>query len=89
MKSFAQLQRDMHLGVKVKTITNNCKPENNGEVREISKVQTNAIAFRRADGKDSWMWWDKKHNTFEYDNNILKVFWKHDNSLAFVYEILG
>ena len=28
-------------------------------VREIGKVQTNAVAFVRPDGKLSWLWWPK------------------------------
>lgn len=28
-------------------------------VREIGKVQGNAVAFLKADGKLSWLWWPK------------------------------
>ena len=28
-------------------------------MREIGKVQGNAVAFLKADGKLSWLWWPK------------------------------
>lgn len=93
MKTFSQLKKDLQLGVKVKTILNNCKPEMNGQVREIGKVQTNAIAFLRADNQLSWLWWGKASD-YEYEGNIFKVYDEpraYNNftrNLLFVYEIV-
>jgi len=93
LKSFSQLKKDLKVGVTVRTIRNNCKPEMTGEIRTISKVQTNAIAFKRSDGKDSWLWWGKANN-YEYENNNIKVYdepSKYNDfkrTLVFEYEIL-
>lgn len=88
VKSFAQLKRDLSLGTLVKTIHNYCKPERDGEVRKIAKVQTNAIAFERPEDLDrpSWIWW--KDHKVEYIDNIFKVFSKKTNELYFEYEIV-
>ena len=88
VKSFAQLKRDLSLGTLVKTIHNYCKPERDGEVRKIAKVQTNAIAFERPEDIDrpSWIWW--KDHKVEYIDNIFKVFSKKTNELYFEYEIV-
>ena len=93
LKTFAQLKRDLQVGVKVKTITNYVKPEMEGQIRPIGKVQTNAIAFLREDNKLSWLWWGKANNV-EYENNIFKIYedpanWNgQKRTLVFVYEIL-
>lgn len=58
MKTLADVKRKMTLGSKwhcVRFFNNN---ENIG-VREIGKVQTNAVAFLKPDGKLSWLWWPK------------------------------
>ena len=45
MKSFSQLKKDIKVGTMIETILNNYKPERNGQIRKVAKVQTNAIAF--------------------------------------------
>lgn len=58
MKTLADVKRKMTLGSKwhcVRVFNNN---ENMG-VREIGKVQSNAVAFLKPDGKLSWFWWPK------------------------------
>lgn len=58
MKTLADVKRKMTLGSKwqcVRIFNNN---EDLG-VREIGKVQTNAVAFLKPDGKLSWLWWPK------------------------------
>lgn len=93
MKSFSQLKKDLQTGVKVKTIFNYCKPENNGQIRAIGKVQTNAIAFLKDDSKLSWLWWGKASN-YEYEDNVFKVYDEPNaynnftRNLLFVYEII-
>ena len=87
-KSFAQLKRDLQVGVLVKTIHNYCKPEKDGEVRKIAKVQTNAIAFETANpDKPSWIWW--KEHKVEYTDKVFKVYSKKTDELFFEYEIIG
>lgn len=88
-KSFSQLKKDLKVGVKVKTITNNLKPDFNGEIREISIVQTNVIAFKCVrNGKEvnSWYWWGKTKD-YEYEDNIFKCYDENHN-LEFEYEIM-
>jgi hypothetical protein len=97
MKTFAQLKRDIKEGSKIKTILNNIKPEKNGQIREIGKVQSNAIAFEIPKHEQkrniwgelqtlSWLWWGKA-SQYEYEDNIFKVFDENKN-LCFIYEIL-
>lgn len=86
MKTFAQLKRDIKEGSLIKTILNNIKPEKNGEIRKIGKVQSNAIAFETIKGKLSWLWWGKA-SQYEYEGNIFKVF-DNNKNLCFVYEIM-
>ena len=101
MKTFSQLKKDLHVGVLVKTINNYIKPERNGQVRKIAKVQSNAIAFELPIEEQkpnlwgqvqtmSWLWWDKA-SCYEYDENIFKVYHFTDANekiLDFIYEIL-
>lgn len=86
-KTFAQLKRDLQIGVKVKTLYNYCKPERIGEIRPISQVQTNAIAFKKEDGRDSWLWWEKA-SQYDYNDNIVNCYNKA-GELEFTYEILA
>jgi hypothetical protein len=101
MKTFSQLKRDMHEGVRVKTVLNNYKPERNGQIRKIAKVQTNAICFeipQEEQHRDifgnlqvlSYFWWDKASN-YEYDGDTVKVFCSANGQkeLAFIYQIMG
>ena len=88
-KSFAQLKRDIQIGVHVKTITNIYKPEFNNEIRKISKVQTNAICFeciRNGKQVNSYLQYPKAKD-IEYTNNIFCIY-DDDKQLIFKYEIL-
>ena len=88
-KSFAQLKRDLQVNIKVKTIQNIFKQEFINEIRTISKVQSNAIAFkciRNGKETNSWLWWQKASN-YEYTDNTFKIFDDNKN-LVFEYEIL-
>ena len=88
-KTFAQLKRDLKEGVKVKMI----KREVNGkeekaitEEREISIVQTNAVAFKTLlhDGTvgNSWLYFPKASqveyigNTFIFNDGYFKLTYK-------------
>ena len=57
MKTLADVKRKMTLGTKW-----HCVRVSDNEdmgIREIGKVQKNAIAFHRLDGELSWLWWPK------------------------------
>lgn len=103
MKTFTQLKKDIKAGVTIKTILNIIRPEKNGQVRKVGKVQTNAIAFeipKEEQKRDifgniqtlSWLWWDKASN-YEYNGNIFKVYHTdkrtNERILDFIYEIIG
>ena len=90
-KTFAQLKRDLQLGTKIKMI----KREVNGiekkaitEDREISKVQSNAIAFKTLlpDGMigNSWLYFPKASQV-EYIGNRF-IF--NDGYFRLTYEII-
>lgn len=100
MKTFAQLKRDLVKGTTIKTIYNHFKPERNGEIRKIGKVQKNAIAFEIPQEQQvksiwgeiqtlSWLWWTKASN-YEYEENIFKVYDEVNGKkeLSFIYEII-
>lgn len=76
MKTLSQLKKDLQVGMAIKTITQNIKPEKEGMIRTIKKKQTNAICFNDSttSSGDSWLWFDLPANYYEYDNNIFKVY---------------
>lgn len=70
MKTLADVKRKMTLGSKWRCV----RLFNNEDigVREIGKVQTNAVAFLKPDGKLSWLWWPKaKEVQAEGDNVVI------------------
>ena len=90
-KTFAELKRDLQLGIKIKMI----KREVNGkeekaitEDREISKVQSNAVAFKTLlpDGSigNSWLYFPKA-SEIEYIGN---TFIFNDGYFKLTYEII-
>jgi hypothetical protein len=90
-KTFAQLKRDLQLGTKIQMI----KREVNGkeekvitEEREISIVQSNAIAFKtlKADGTvgNSWLYFPKASQV-EYIGNTFII---NDGYFKLTYEII-
>ena len=85
-KTFAQLKRDLQLGVKIKMIkreVNGKEEKANIEEREVSKVQSNAIAFKTLlpDGSigNSWLYFPKASqveyigNTFTFNDGYFKL----------------
>lgn len=54
----ADVKRKMTLGSKWRCVRLSGGGEDPG-VREIGKVQGNAVAFLRPDGRLSWLWWPK------------------------------
>ena len=101
MKTFAQLKRDIKEGTRIKTILNTYKPDKNGQIRKVAKVQTNAIGFeipeeqqtRNIFGKIqtiSWLWWGKA-SQYEYEGDTFKVYdeYKGNRILSFIYQILA
>ena len=90
-KTFAQLKRDLQTGVKVKMI----KREVNGreekaitQEREVTKVQSNAVAFKTLlrDGTigNSWLYFPKASQV-EYVGN---TFIFNDGYFKLTYEII-
>ena len=88
-KTFAQLKRDLQLGVKIKMIkreVNGKEEKANIEEREVSKVQSNAIAFKTLlpDGSigNSWLYFPKASqveyigNTFTFNDGYFKLTYK-------------
>ena len=94
IKSFSQLKRDLKVGTVIKTIKNFIKPEKEGEIRQIGKVQTNAIAFLRDDGRLSYLWWQGA-SCVEYEGDTFKVYDpasrsnNYQKTLAFIYQIIN
>mgnify|MGYP007050167286 FL=1 len=58
MRTLADVKRKMTLGSKWRCVQLFKGGEDLG-VREVGKVQGNAVAFLKADGKLSWLWWPK------------------------------
>ena len=62
-KTFAQLKRDLKVGTKIVQVRNDFWMGTiNSDIREISIVQTNAVAFKtNKNGKivNSWLWFPK------------------------------
>jgi hypothetical protein len=90
-KTFAQLKRDLQVGIKIKMI----KREVNGKEekaitneREVSKVQSNAVAFKTllGDGMigNSWLYFPKASQV-EYIGN---TFIFNDGYFKLTYEII-
>lgn len=70
MKTLSDFKRLMVLGAKVRVTWhyeirilgntgNTVLPVPPTEERHVSVVQSNGIAFRRPDGRDSWLYWPK------------------------------
>lgn len=95
IKSFLQLKKDLKVGTVIKTIKNFIKPEKEGEIRQIGKVQTNAIAFLRDDGRLSYLWWQGGASCIEYEGDTFKVYNpparynNYQKTLAFIYQIIN
>ena len=56
MKTLADVKRKMTLGSKWRCVRLFEGGKDLG-VREVGKVQGNAVAFLKPDGKLSWLWW--------------------------------
>lgn len=70
VENLAQLKRYMQVGTRYQMVENVLKPETNGEIRIVNKVQTNAISALR-NGGDYWLYWQKAKNMrFNSDNTV-------------------
>lgn len=69
MKTLADVKRKMTLGSKWHSVQLFEGGQDLG-VREIGKVQTNAVAFLKADGKLSWLWWPKAMDVKVEENSF-------------------
>ena len=85
-KTLAELKRDLKLGIKIKMIKREVNGSESGTiagVREVTKVQSNGIAFKTLlhDGiiKNSWLYFPKASeveyigNTFTFDDGYFKL----------------
>jgi hypothetical protein len=57
MKSFAELKRRFKPGLVLRCIENTYRPEVNGQLRKIVKVQTNALAFHHLGEEEKGLFW--------------------------------
>ena len=64
MKTLADVKRKMTLGSKWRCVRLFEGGKDLG-VREVGKVQGNAVAFLKPDGKLSWLWWPKAKRSEE------------------------
>ncbi len=79
IKTFAQLKRDLQNiylnNGSIKTLTNNIKPEKNGQTRQIHNLQTNAIIFKDETTRtgNSYLWYPKT-SYIKYYDDILEIY---------------
>lgn len=71
MKTFADVKRNMKLGTKWRCI--HLFDNTDMGVRKVGKVQTNAVAFLKLDGKLSWLYWPKAKEICVNDENSFTV----------------
>lgn len=70
IKNLAQLKRKLQVGSEYQLVENALKPERNGEIRTITRVQTNSIIHEN-NGKEWFLDWQKAKNMrFNDDNTI-------------------
>lgn len=69
MKTLADVKRKMTLGSKWHSVQLFEGGRDLG-VREIGKVQGNAVAFLKHDGKLSWLWWPKAKDVRVEENSF-------------------
>ena len=69
MKTLGDVKRKMMLGSRWRCVQLFEGGQDLG-VREIGKVQKNAVAFLRADGKLSWLWWPKAKDVKVEENTF-------------------
>jgi len=68
MKTFSQLKKDIKVGMKIRCVEHNIKPERVGLVGVVTKVQSNALA-RDIEGKDNWLRYPNAATLVEYEDN--------------------
>ena len=83
MKTLADVKRKMTLGSKWRCVRVSNQGIDTG-VREIGKVQTNAVAFVRPDGKLSWLWWPKAKDV-QVEENAFTVLQNGVPKLKYIY----
>lgn len=67
-KTFNNLKRDLKIGMNIKCIEHNIKPDRVGITGNICKVQSNAIV-RNIEGKEIWLYYPNSANLVEYIDN--------------------
>ncbi len=81
MKTLSDLKRTIQVGTRIRCIENTYRPELNGTMRTVVKVQGNAFVWRQDDQTDtrgSWTYYPKASDA-EFDGtNTFKLALKSD-----------
>jgi len=73
MKTFADFNRRIALGVRLLTVRNTYRPELDGKEREVTRVQTNGFWWRvRDDSRESFTRYPKATETEIVDTNTIR-----------------
>nr|DAN44288.1 MAG TPA: hypothetical protein [Bacteriophage sp.] len=83
MKTLADVKRKMTLGSKWRCVRLFEGGKDLG-VREVGKVQGNAVAFLKPDGKLSWLWWPKAKDV-QVEENAFTVLQNGEPKLKYIY----
>ena len=83
MKTLADVKRKMTLGSKWRCVRLFEGGKDLG-VREVGKVQGNAVAFLKPDGKLSWLWWPKAKDV-QVEENAFTVLQNGVPKLKYIY----
>jgi hypothetical protein len=68
----SQFKKQLKLG-QIYTAYNHIDEKHLG-IREVSKIQTNAVVFKRQDGKESWLFFPKAADFRSIDGNTFQVY---------------
>lgn len=98
MKTLSDFKRRLTVGTKVRVTfygdplivhgntAQTIFPTPEPQDREVSRVQTNAVAFRKPDGRESWLFWPKA--AFFRVENGAAVIVNDDGKMILKYEFL-
>lgn len=83
MRTLADVKRRMTLGSKWRCVQLFEGGKDLG-VREVGKVQSDAVAFLKADGKLSWLWWPKAKDV-QVEDDTFTIFQNGVPKLRYIY----
>lgn len=71
VKNLSQLKKYLEIGLQLQIVENAIKPYHNGELRTITKVQSNSVKTKKEDNSESWLEWQRARNMrFNADGSI-------------------